>query len=66
LKEKKNHFLNIQNSNQILQQQAAQKVLAQFQEHTEAWIRVDTILETSKNPNTKVFLLFLLFSSLPA
>ena len=36
------------------QQQQAQRVLAQFQEHPDAWQRVPPILETSQNPNTKV------------
>eukprot|EP01114_Cavostelium_apophysatum_P018091 TRINITY_DN5522_c0_g1_i1.p1 TRINITY_DN5522_c0_g1~~TRINITY_DN5522_c0_g1_i1.p1 ORF type:complete len:1069 (+),score=345.41 TRINITY_DN5522_c0_g1_i1:320-3526(+) len=34
---------------------AAQKVLAQFQEHPDAWTRVAQILEFSQNSNTKYF-----------
>ncbi|KAI8371079.1 nuclear export factor CRM1 [Blakeslea trispora] len=35
------------------EQQAAQKLLTQFQDHEEAWIRVDSILEKSNVPQTK-------------
>jgi exportin-1 len=38
----------------------AQKVLTQYQEHADAWMRVDTILEYSKNQNTKYFALQIL------
>lgn len=38
-----------------LQRQAAEGVLKQFQEHPEAWTRVDAILEGSKNQQTKFF-----------
>lgn len=33
----------------------AEAVLKQFQEHPEAWTRVDAILEASKNQQTKFF-----------
>ncbi|KAG4303446.1 hypothetical protein PCK1_000410 [Pneumocystis canis] len=36
-----------------LEQQQAQRVLTQFQEHPDAWMRVDTILEKSSVPQTK-------------
>lgn len=35
-------------------------MLTQFQEHPEAWTRVDSILEYSKNPNTKYYALGIL------
>jgi len=38
----------------------AQRILAQFQEHPDAWTRVDTIIETSQNQNTKYFALQIL------
>lgn len=38
----------------ILQQQMAQQVLTQFQEHQDAWTRVPDILERSSFPQTKV------------
>lgn len=38
-----------------MQQQMAQRTLTQFQEHPDAWTRVDAILETSSVPQTKVF-----------
>lgn len=34
---------------------AAEAVLKKFQEHPDAWTRVDAILEHSKNPQTKFF-----------
>lgn len=37
----------------MLQRVLADKVLVAFKEHPEAWTRVDTILESSPNPNTK-------------
>ena len=37
-----------------LQQQQAQRVISQFQEHPDAWQKVDLILETSQNFQTKV------------
>jgi len=33
----------------------AQRVLTQFQEHPDSWLRVDTILEYSKNSATKFY-----------
>ena len=42
------------------QRNAAQNVLTQFQEHPDAWNRVDTILEYSQNPHTKFFALQIL------
>lgn len=36
-----------------LQQQSAQKVLTQFQEHPDAWQRVPKILSESNNSQTK-------------
>ena len=36
------------------QQQMAQQVLTQFQEHPDAWTRVPEILERSSFPQTKV------------
>jgi exportin-1 len=41
---------------------AAQNILTQFQDHLEAWTRVDTILEHSKRINTKFFALGILES----
>ena len=35
----------------------AEKVLQQLQEHEQTWTRVDAILETSTNANTKFFAL---------
>lgn len=40
------------------QQQVAQQVLAQFQEHPDAWQRVPVIMESSNYPQTKVRHLF--------
>lgn len=37
----------------LLQRAHADKVLVAFKEHPEAWTRVDAILETASNPNTK-------------
>lgn len=37
----------------VLQQQQAQTVLTQFQDHTDAWQRVPAILEQSTSPQTK-------------
>ncbi|WWD19213.1 hypothetical protein CI109_103671 [Kwoniella shandongensis] len=42
------------------QQQTAQRVLTQFQEHPESWQRVPAILETSQNLNTKYIALQIL------
>lgn len=39
------------------QRTAAEGVLRQLKEHPETWTRVDAILETSSNPNTKFFAL---------
>jgi hypothetical protein len=36
------------------EQQMAQQVLAQFQEHPDAWQRVPVILQQSSNSQTKV------------
>ncbi|MEW5316465.1 MAG: hypothetical protein WDW38_007837 [Sanguina aurantia] len=44
------------------QRQAAEKLLLQFQEHPQAWVRVDSILESSQNPSTKYFALQILES----
>lgn len=41
---------------------AAQKVLTEFQDHPDAWSRVDTILEYSKNMHTKFYALGILES----
>lgn len=41
---------------------AAQKVLTEFQDHPDAWSRVDSILEYSKNVNTKFYALGILES----
>lgn len=38
----------------LIQQQMAQRLLTQFQDHDEAWTRVDGILEKSNVPQTKV------------
>eukprot|EP00667_Euglena_gracilis_P000862 EG_transcript_863 len=38
----------------------AQAVLTKFQEHPEAWTRVDKVLETSQNPHSKYFALQIL------
>jgi len=37
-----------------LQQQSAQQVLTQFQDHPDAWTRVPDIMERSSFPQTKV------------
>ncbi|KAK9333877.1 hypothetical protein V1520DRAFT_330828 [Lipomyces starkeyi] len=42
------------------QQKAAQQVLTQFQEHPDAWTRVDQILQKSNNPQTKYIALSIL------
>ncbi|KAK9462554.1 CRM1 C terminal-domain-containing protein [Lipomyces oligophaga] len=42
------------------QQKEAQRVLTQFQEHQDAWQRVDQILQTSENPQTKYIALSIL------
>ncbi|WVQ95132.1 hypothetical protein IAU59_002226 [Kwoniella sp. CBS 9459] len=42
------------------QQQTAQRVLTQFQEHPDSWQRVPAILETSSNLNTKYIALQIL------
>ncbi|WRT68591.1 uncharacterized protein IL334_005569 [Kwoniella shivajii] len=42
------------------QQQTAQRVLTQFQEHPDAWQRVPAVLETSQNINTKYIVLQIL------
>ncbi|PNH03912.1 Exportin-1 [Tetrabaena socialis] len=44
------------------QRNAAEKVLLEFQEHPQAWTRVDTILEVSQNQPTKYFALQILES----
>jgi hypothetical protein len=38
----------------FVQQHMAQQILAQFQEHPEAWQRVPVILESSSNSQAKV------------
>ncbi len=38
-----------------VQRSAAEAVLKQVQEHHDAWMRVDAILEQSKNQQTKFF-----------
>lgn len=40
-----------------LQRDAAEKVLKAFQEHPDAWTRVDVILEKAKTQQTKYFAL---------
>ena len=53
----------------LQQQQLAQQILTQFQEHPDAWTRVPEILERSSYPQTKVCLLlwlFLVFLTWPA
>lgn len=50
------------NSRNQVERELAQKVLTQFQEHPDAWSRVDTILEYSQNSNTKYFALQILDS----
>ncbi|BFZ54615.1 Karyopherin transporter [Savitreella phatthalungensis] len=42
------------------EQKQAQKVLTQFQEHPNAWTKVDAILETSNNPQAKFIALSVL------
>ncbi|KAK9467884.1 CRM1 C terminal-domain-containing protein [Lipomyces arxii] len=42
------------------EQRAAQQVLTQFQEHPDAWQRVDQILQNSNNPQTKYIALSIL------
>ncbi|GLC60282.1 Exportin-1 [Pleodorina starrii] len=44
------------------QRAAAEKLLLEFQEHPQAWTRVDTILEASQNQPTKYFALQILES----
>ncbi|KXZ44730.1 hypothetical protein GPECTOR_63g55 [Gonium pectorale] len=44
------------------QRAAAEKLLLEFQEHPQAWTRVDTILETSQSQPTKYFALQILES----
>jgi exportin-1 len=39
-----------------------QPILVQFQEHPQSWIRVDTILEKSTNPQSKILALGILFN----
>lgn len=46
-----------------MQQQLAQQVLNQFQEHPDAWTRVPDILERSSFPQAKVCLFNTLFDS---
>lgn len=41
----------------LLQRDAAEKVLKAFQEHPEAWTRVDSILEKASTQQTKYFAL---------
>lgn len=41
----------------FMQRTAAEKLLLEFQEHPQAWTRVDTILEVSQNQPTKYFAL---------
>lgn len=41
---------------------AAERVMRQLQEHPEMWTRVDAILETSSNANSKFFALQVLES----
>lgn len=48
----------------IMQTAIAQKILEQFQEHPQAWTRVDTILEYSQNQNTKFYALSILEKSI--
>lgn len=43
-----------------MDQRVAEKVLTQFKEHSEAWTRVDTILEFSKSKETKFYALQIL------
>jgi exportin-1 len=43
-----------------LQQQSAQQVLTQFQDHPEAWTRVPDIMERSSFPQTKVCTIYVL------
>lgn len=40
--------------------QEVQQMLIMFQEHPDAWTRVDAILETAQNPNTKILALSVL------
>jgi len=47
-------------SNNPTERDLAQKVLTQFQETPDAWMRVDTILEYSHSPNTKFYALQIL------
>jgi exportin-1 len=44
------------------ERQTAQKILTMFQGHPDSWMRVDTILEYSRNSNTKYFALQILES----
>lgn len=39
----------------LLQRTAAEAVLKKFQEHPDAWTRVDAILESSQNQQSKFF-----------
>lgn len=56
-----NQFYGSVGSNE--QRTAAEAALRQFQEHPEAWTRVDTILEHSKFQHSKVFALQILEST---
>lgn len=49
--------LGVPNAHHYLQRDAAEKVLKAFQEHPEAWTRVDSILEKAKTQQTKYFAL---------
>lgn len=41
----------------FMQRAAAEQVLKAFQEHPDAWTRVDTVLEKAKTQQTKFFAL---------
>jgi hypothetical protein len=45
---------------------AAEQALKAFQEHPEAWTRVDSILEKAKTQQTKFFALQVSFAAKPA
>lgn len=54
------YVVHVMYTGEGLAQRTAQDVLTALKEHPEAWIRVDTILEYSKNQQTKYYALQIL------
>ncbi|EFA79631.1 exportin 1 [Heterostelium album PN500] len=52
----------VYHSTNAKEREQAQKVLGQFQEHPDSWMRVDSILTLSNNPQTRFFALLILES----